>query len=976
MRNKGMSLFWAGLIVFLLISTNGFAQYFDLGQDPASIKWRQIRTQNFQVIFPDYYDAKARYFAAGLEQVAARGTKTLTSSPRRLPVIFHAQSVTSNAMVPWAPRRMEIYTTPPQDLYSQPWLDQLILHEYRHVQQIEKMNQGFTKGLYYLLGEQAAAAMIGLFVPFWFLEGDAVAVETGWSHSGRGRDPSFTMPLRGQLSAHGIYSYDKAVFGSYKDYVPDHYILGYQLVSLPRIEYGPELWDQTLNTVARKPFMLVPFNHGLRKITGMPKANIYQTVLTSLDSIWKTDSLYLIDSQLYKDQDDGPITINNHESQSITKNTIGRRVSYTNYRHPAEIPGMGILAEKSGLDDVNRYVILDGEGRESILHTPGFNFSQTLSTSQGLVAWSARQRDPRWDNRSWSVIRVYNLRTGESGTLTHHTRIFAPSLSHTADRIAAVELDSWDESHMVILDAATGNILRIIPPPVNAFLMTPCWMDDDRKIVTVGISEKGKALLVCDLSTATWSSLTPWSFTELYLPHAAGKYVYFTGGYSGIDNIYAVDTSDLRIYQVTGAPLGATDAFVTADNRTLYYSGYTGDGYRIERLPLNPFEWIPLEMPANILAPVADSLTAMEEYVFDYTPLADSHYITKPYRDGANLFNIHSWGPFSIDVDNQDAYPGVSVMSQNKLSTAFTTLGYRYDLNEKEGTCFADFSYRGLYPVFDLTYEIGRRNNYYLDSAENKIEYSWREDNLRTLIRVPFQYLLPKWIVGWQPSAGFTLMHINHGENIPPRFVTGSFQVMEYRLLLYGQVESSYRDLYPKWGITLDLNFRHTPFGENSLGNIGSAETYLYLPGLMKHHGFRLYAAYQLKDPGKYYRFADLINYPRGYSGIYLDKAVSFSAGYKFPFWYPDLALGSVLYLKRLKAAVFWDYAKGEYTDSKKQVRKDECQSLGIDLTADMHVLRFLAPFDLGLRTIYIPEVSDFQFQFLFSMDINSFYKE
>jgi hypothetical protein len=241
------------------------------------------------------------------------------------------------------------------------------------------------------------------------------------------------------------------------------------------------------------------------------------------------------------------------------------------------------------------------------------------------------------------------------------------------------------------------------------------------------------------------------------------------------------------------------------------------------------------------------------------------------------------------------------------------------------------------------------------------------------LLRVPLQYLVSGWIVGWQPTAGATFMHINHEENTPPRFVTGTFQVMEYRLLLFGQIESSYRDLYPRWGMTLDANFRHTPFGGHSLGEIGSAEAYIYLPGFLRHHGFRLYTACQRKDPGEY-RFADLINYPRGYSGIYLDKAFSFSAGYKFPFWYPDLALGPVVYLKRVKASVFWDYASGERRDSKNQLIREEYQSLGLDLTADMHVLRFLAPFDMGLRTIYLPEESDLQFQFLFSMDINSFY--
>ena len=958
MREIGRSMFWAVLPIFLLLSTNGFTQYFDLGQDPAALKWRQINTQHFQVIFPDYYETKAHYFAAGLEQVTARGVQTLTSSPRKLPVIFHTTSVLSDAMVPWAPRRMEIFTPPPQDNYSQPWLDQLILHEYRHVQQIEKMNQGFTRGLYYVFGEQAAAAMIGLFVPFWFLEGDAVAAETGWSLSGRGREPSFSMPLRGQLASHGIYSYDKAVYGSYKDFVPNHYMLGYYLVGASRISYGPRIWEDAMNTAARKPFMLVPWNHALKKNTGLTKSQLYHSILSELDSCWKGDE---------------GMTVNDHESQLMSTGSANRSSTYVNYRHPAEIPGRGILAEKSSIDDVNRYILIDRNGKETVLLTPGFNFNQTLSASHQLVTWSARRSDPRWDNRSYADIQVYDIETGRVRELTRHQRIFAPALSPDAHSIAAVELDSLDGSRLVILDPVTGTVRQRIPAPGGISLMTPDWMENQRKIVAVGVCDKGKALIVCDLLSESWFVITPWSHTELYLPRAAGKYVYFTGGYSGVDQIYAVDTSGHHIRQVTSVALGATDAFITDDHRFLYYANYTGDGYRIERLPLVPEEWEPVEEQKNILSSLADSLTSVEGYLFDGEALADSHYISRPYRDWKNLFNVHSWGPFYVDVDNQDFYPGASIMSQNKLSTAFTTLGFRYDMNEREGTWFADFSYRGLYPVADITYQIGKRKSYYYDSLDTKVEYSWREDNLRTMLRVPLQYLVSRWIVGWQPSVGATFMHITHPENAPSRFVTGTFQVMEYRLLAYGQMETSYRDLYPRWGMTLDLNFRHTPFSGIPLGEIGSAEGYFYLPGIIRHHGLRLYTAYQRKDPGTY-RFADLINYPRGYSGIYLDDAFSFSAGYKFPFWYPDLALGPVIYLKRLKANIFWDYATGEYRDSKNQLHRDTYQSLGLDLTADMHVLRFLAPFDMGLRTIYLPEESEFMFQFLFSMDVNSFY--
>ena len=53
------------------------------------------------------------------------------------------------------------------------------------------MNKGFTKVLSYILGEQAPGGVLGLYIPSWFLEGDAVSTETALSNSGRGRTCAF-----------------------------------------------------------------------------------------------------------------------------------------------------------------------------------------------------------------------------------------------------------------------------------------------------------------------------------------------------------------------------------------------------------------------------------------------------------------------------------------------------------------------------------------------------------------------------------------------------------------------------------------------------------------------------------------------------------------------------------------------------------------------------------------------------------------
>ena len=53
-----------------------------------------------------------------------------------MPIILHPYQMNSNGMVVWAPRRLELYTTPMADpLYARDWVTQLAVHEGRHIGQ-------------------------------------------------------------------------------------------------------------------------------------------------------------------------------------------------------------------------------------------------------------------------------------------------------------------------------------------------------------------------------------------------------------------------------------------------------------------------------------------------------------------------------------------------------------------------------------------------------------------------------------------------------------------------------------------------------------------------------------------------------------------------------------------------------------------------------------------------------------------------
>jgi hypothetical protein len=283
------------ILFFLLCSFSvvTWGQYFQTGQDPASIKWRQINTNNFQLIYPDYYEEQAQKLAAIMEKVYQYKSPTLQHKPAKISIILHTQTVKSNGLVAWAPKRSEFYTTPHQGIYSQDWLKQLAVHEFRHVVQIDKIDSELPKIVKILLGEQGTAGIFGIYFPWWFIEGDAVVTETALTNSGRGRFPSFLMEHKAQLVEKGSYKYDKAYNGSVKDFVPNHYPLGYYLVGETRQKYGSNVWGKVMDRVGDKPFSLNPFNKALKNTTGFNKVQLYNSVFDSLQNSWiREDQLF------------------------------------------------------------------------------------------------------------------------------------------------------------------------------------------------------------------------------------------------------------------------------------------------------------------------------------------------------------------------------------------------------------------------------------------------------------------------------------------------------------------------------------------------------------------------------------------------------------------------------------------------------------------------------------------------------------
>ncbi|MCU4177187.1 TolB family protein [Carboxylicivirga sp. N1Y90] len=967
---------------------NAKSQYYSTGSDPANIKWQQVNSPFFKVVFPDDFSHEAKRFIAILDSLYLYGGHTLDHTPKPIKVLVHSRTAYSNGLVSWAPKRIEIYPTANQSVFSQDYLEQLAIHEFRHVVQIDKLNRGFTKVLSIPFGQQAIGAVLGLYVPMWFLEGDATLTETSLSKSGRGRVPSFEQETRAQLLEKERYSYEKAYFGSYKNFVPNHYRMGYLFTAGARQKYGSDVWERALEETGRKSWSITPFNRGIKKVTGKNKVPLYHEVFQDWEDQWQ------------------------EREQNLTISKVNylnmRDERYKNYQYPVVSEDSSIIAEINGPGEVRHFIKLDPHSKEETkLLTIGRKAQEPFSYSNGLLCWTELEQHPRWENQHFSVIRTYDLTSKTQQKITQNSRYFAPSLSPSAERLAVVHITNDNLRSIHILSTKDGSLLTTIASPNNDHILTPSWSANGQHLIMVRLTPKGKKLSQLNISTKEWTDLTSPEFTEIVAPKYIGDWVYFSGSWNGIDNIYRIKSDGTDLQKVSESRFGATQVAQGIDSKHILYQDYTSDGYQVAMANLDSLNiqvYSPEVFPNEALI---NQLQDDELGLPNLKNLPTEDYTVKKYSKW-NLFNFHSWAPAFLNIDDATISPGAFVTSQNLLSSTFTTIGYNADSQLSREKYYFKISHRAWWPVIDFEVKAGDEK-YKLeglvinepDSFYIQINDKETHLHLKTEINLPLNLTRGKWQRRIQPSiaASYQLtgsieyLHtpikdkqLVINEQTTRTTKKSEIRSIDYGLFLYNLHTASQRDISSRWGQVVELSYRHTPFGGMNFGSIIGLHTRIYFPGIGRHHALKIDNDWHRKNYGEkysnndtynfHYSFSDFVKFPRGISQRSNTELYSLKADYTMPMMNPDLNIPGFIYLKRITMNLFYDYSyamlerqlvdNGQWTKS-----TSNYQSMGTELRAALHPFRFIFPITVGYRYAYIPENKDNYHEFLLSIGLS-----
>ena len=895
-----------------------FSQQF--GGNPPSIKWKQIDTDTVRIIFPEGMDSTAQRVSNIIHYLAKNGPAKLGPQLRKVNIVLQTQSTIGNGYVSLAPFRSEFQITPVTnnfDLGSISWPEALSVHEYRHVQQFNNFRNGLSNLFYYLFGESGWLVGINAAVPDWFYEGDAVYNETVTTNQGRGRIPNFLNDYKSLWLYNKNYSWMKLRNGSLKDYVPSHYPLGYLLVNYGREKYGLDFWSKVTKDASGFKGLFYPFQHAVKKYSGQS----YEKFRNDAFEYYKG----LSGLELYKDSS-GNGTLNtstllsagsasqgtfNWSGATGIENITPLNTSVpTNYFYPYQAGKDSLLYLKSSYRKLPAFYIRSSgdfirgplhahySGREQKLRVKDISLDEHFSYRNGKIVYAAYETDPRWGWRDYSVIRILD-KQGKQRTLAHKTKYFEPDISPGGKSIAAVQILPGGKSELHILDSKDGAVRQKIHSVEINLFTNPKFVNDSLLVTAVRLNDGRMTIAITDVHTGILERLIVPTFAVIDNLSTTSQVVYYTASYSGNDELYALQLSDRKVFQLTKTGLG--NYFANANDEKIVWSGFTPEGFQLRKMNLQDRQWVAVSdsilSGSNYPYPVAHS-KELDDILLNAVP--NNKFLEKRYTLGEHLFYFHSWRPYYDEPEFT-----YSIFSDNILNNFSNEFYYRYNQDENSHAVGWASSFAALYPMLNTGVE------YTFNRTAKTVAGNYTENRLEARVgyNIPLNF-----------TRGRTFRFLDFGSNyvfshrMPTGIFKDSVEAISKSYLSHFVSWSHYtpkavQHIFPKFGYTLSANLRHwlnafTGLRYNAQWLLNGQ---IFLPSI-QNHSIVLTGSYQRVDTNSY-TFSNRFVLSRGYDDLYFQKMWRLSANYHFPIAYPDFGFANLVYLQRLRGNLFYDYS-------------------------------------------------------------------
>ena len=901
------------LLVFFVFSFCPASGQDQIGVNPPSMKWSKMETPAGAIIYPRGMDSTAFSIAYRINSAYLFDTLEVlyNQSSKRIPTIIQNQSIFPEGYATPIPWRQELYLTPPQNLImgATVWKDGLTTHEYRHAQQFMAYNKELTYLYKGLMGNTGWLLSTVLNVPLWYREGDAVDSETRFTNGGRGTLPAFNMEYR-TLRLNDIkFNYEKAMSASnFKDFVPNMYRSGYYMSTRLRDEFDDDSWAHVLNNSSK--IFFYSFTRALQKITGETSPEFYSSTFNKLDSIWTATD-----------------TIENIIGQRVTE----KGKTFERYRFPQIDNRNNLIVSHQSFTNIRGFYHLNHDSNLTKIKTAGIYASDHYNfvVEGSLLTWAEASYNPRYQNKTFSIIKIKDLETGKTKQVSHRSRLFNPATSKDGKFVAAIEYDETELSSIKIIDINTKKIISSFSHR-NDFLAQPRWISDN-EIILVAVNQDGNQLLRLNTENGEWVMLLNAYDINISRPFAYQNKIYFSSGLTGIENIFELELETKNVSQITNTRFGAFDPFVLND--TLYFSNYDVNGYEIWKTSLKK------SLNKTVLFPQHPVSNSLPQYFkneakasIDSLIRIDTTYNTFFWN---KLFSPTGWFPLVFPPEL-----GVEFNTLNLERTFKATIGINYNFKEDIIQTRFTSSYAKLFPIINGTMlkqarRIKQSLPVYSDSKLPEIRTA--ETILGIGLAVPLNLTQGIYYTNLLIKS-----ELNHHD---VKYLEDDLDNLIFNSLV---TEVDFSRLRPK-----ALRQVQTPFGQNiyfhykhGLENYDPTQLYIngqfYFPSVFKTHSLNFEVAYEQNKYNSSYNYLSPYQGSRGYQYYPFNESFALSANYELPLLYPDSYIGGLVGLTRVRFNAFMDYSSGITSNFEQKQR-----SFGGEFIFDLRLFR---AFNMNLK--------------------------
>jgi hypothetical protein len=756
--------------------------------DPARV-WRTIESEHFVV---HYYEPNGD-LGRRVALVAERAHRTLAVAFDHEPeekchILLLDDTDGANGFANVLPRNsITLFATAPAGGSTlndhDDWLYSLTAHEYTHVLHLDTI-EGLPYWYNKVFGKTWAPNQV---MPRWIIEGIATYEETKRSAGGRGRNATFDMFLRVPVLQHEMLTLDQTT-GAPRKFPRGNaaYLYGSKFLEYVFDRFGDDTLRRMSHASAKHP---LPFavNRQIASVVGTPFDALYGDWERHLRDRYALQA-EAIDR---RGRRDGRLLTADDSNTDVAPvyGADGKELYWlrSDGYERARIHAMPVGGDAR---TARRLPHLDGIGAWTLAPDGSVAFEQSRVYRRDY----SYQDVSYWDRRDDRTVRITVGKRAQDPAVSPDGREVAFAMNASARRVVAVAPIAPDAEPTVVWRGA-GRYDQAFAPawsPDGARLAFSAWRDGGLRDILV-VDRRTGAVEEITRDRAIDGSPT-WS--------PDGRYLYFDSDRTGVSNIYAWDTAQRRLWQVTNVLGGALEASASPDGRRLAFHDFTGDGFDLKEVDLDPATW----RPARAYVDVRPEPTVIRD---------DDAAVTKPrpYRALETLAPQAWTGQLTLGTLERAA--SVTTQGSDIAGLHGYAFGASIDLERGDVDFGASYGYTKLRIPIRISgaRSVTRRGGYRIEDVNRLFD----EEQLGAT--VSFGVPAERWPGGnwalsfdydldWSRALTDPLMELDPNDNVPVKPLTDVVQAGVAARLSFGSATGALYSTGPNYGYELAASTR------------------------------------------------------------------------------------------------------------------------------------------------------------------------